>query len=40
VGGHRDFKFDMKIDHSTSQPMDDKLSLKGYGHIMTSRDLL
>jgi len=25
---HRDFKFDMQVDHSRSQPMDDKLSVK------------
>ena len=29
VGEHRDFKFGMQIDHSKSQPTDDKLSLKG-----------
>jgi len=26
---HRDFKFGVQIAHSKSQPMDDKLSLKG-----------
>jgi len=25
----RDFKFGVHVDHSKSQPMDDKLSLKG-----------
>jgi len=28
VGEHRDFKFGMQVDHSKSQPMDHKLSLK------------
>jgi len=28
VGEHRDIKFDVQVDHSKSQPMDDKLSLK------------
>jgi len=26
---HRDFKFGTRVDHSKSQPTDDKLSLKG-----------
>jgi len=30
VGKHRDFKFGVQADHSKSQPMDDKLSLKGW----------
>jgi len=29
AGNHRHFKFGMPIDHSKSQPTDDKLSLKG-----------
>ena len=28
VGEHRDFKFGVKVDHSKSQCMDDKLSMK------------
>ena len=27
VSEHRDFKFDVRADHSKTQPMDDKLSL-------------
>jgi len=30
---HRDFSFGVQVDHSKSQPMDDRLSLKGYGHV-------
>jgi len=26
---HRDFKFSLRVDHSKSQPTDDKLSLRG-----------
>jgi len=26
---HRDFKYSMQVDHSKSQPTEDKLSLKG-----------
>jgi len=33
----RDFKFGVHVDHSNSQPMDDKLSLKGAWSL--SRDL-
>jgi len=29
VGEHRDFKLGVQVDHSTSQPTDDKLALKG-----------
>jgi len=29
VGERRDFKFGVQVKHSKSQPMDDKLSLKG-----------
>jgi len=29
VGELRDFKFGMQVDHSKSQPTDEKLSLKG-----------
>jgi len=29
VGEHRDFKFSVQVDHSKSQPIDHKLSLKG-----------
>jgi len=29
MGEHRDFKSGVQVDHSKSQPMDDKLSLKG-----------
>jgi len=29
VGEHGDLKFGMQVDHSKSQPADDKLSLKG-----------
>ena len=29
MGEHRDFKFDVRVDHSKSQPTDDKLFLKG-----------
>jgi len=29
VSEHRDFKFGMQVDHSKSQAMDDRLSLKG-----------
>jgi len=29
VDERRDFKFDMQVDYSKSQPTDDKLSLKG-----------
>jgi len=32
VGEHRDFKFDVQIDIK-SQSTDDKLSLKGHGHV-------
>jgi len=33
MGELRDFKFGVPVDRSKSQPMDDKLSLKGHGHI-------
>jgi len=33
MGEHKDFKFGVQVDHSKSQPMDDKLSLKGRGHV-------
>jgi len=33
VGEHRDFKFGVQVDRNKSQPMNDKLSLKGGGHI-------
>jgi len=33
VGEHKDFKFDEQVIHSKSQPTDDKLSLKGRGHV-------
>jgi len=29
AGEHRDFKFGVQVDHSKSQPTDDKLFLKG-----------
>jgi len=29
VGEHRTYKFDVQVDHNKSQPMDNKLSLKG-----------
>jgi len=29
VGEYRDFKFGVQVDHSKSQPTEDKLSLKG-----------
>jgi len=29
VGEYRDFKFSMRVDHSKSQPKDNKLPLKG-----------
>jgi len=29
VSEHRDFKSGVQVDHSKSQPMDDKLCLKG-----------
>jgi len=35
MGEHRDFKFGVRVDHNKSQPMDDKLSLKG---LVTSHD--
>jgi len=30
---HRDFKYGMQVDHSKYQPTEDKLSLKGHGHV-------
>ena len=35
VGEHRDFKFGVQVDHSKSQPMNDKLYVKG---VVTSSD--
>jgi len=36
VGEYKDFKFGVQVDHSKSQPMDDKLSLKrACSHHMT-----
>jgi len=29
MGQHRDFKFGVQVDHSKSQPTENKLSLKG-----------
>jgi len=29
MGEHKDFRFGVQIDHSKSQPTDDKLSLNG-----------
>jgi len=37
AGEYRGFKFGMQVDHIKSQPMDDKLSLKG---VVTSRDTI
>jgi len=33
VSEHRDIKIDGQVDHSKSQPTDDKLSLKGHGLV-------
>jgi len=33
LGELRDFKFCAQINHSKSQPMDDKPSLNGHGHF-------
>ena len=35
AGNHRHFKFSMQVEHSKSQPTDDKPSLKGvwWGHV-------
>jgi len=30
---YKDFKFGARVDHSKSQLTDDKLSLKGRGHV-------
>jgi len=36
AGNRRHFKFDMPIDHSKSQPTDDRLSWNGRGHVTWS----
>jgi len=33
VSQHRDFKFAVQVDHSKSQPAEDKLSRNGRGHV-------
>jgi len=30
---HRHFKYGTQVDHSKSQPTEDKLSVKGRGHV-------